>query len=535
MPKIKLYTASQTRELDSKAIEQQFAGDDYILMERAGAAVFNLVNKYYYSQNKHIVIFCGQGNNGGDGFVVAALAAQKQYKTTVIFLGDVDKLTSASKKAYDSYQHYSDNKNIKLLTVLSEDFNLELDDLNNSICIDALLGTGLNSAPRANYKLAIEYINKNFTNIIAVDIPSGLSADTGYAYQPTVKANHTISFIALKQGLYTQDGPDSIGSLEYDSLGVGQNIYNLVDNSSWLLEDSSAEEFISEQLPQRSKNSHKHQFGHIVAVGGDQGMPGAITMAGLAALRVGAGLVSLITHASHAAEITQSHPELMVSNYDSNNTDIQNSLSKADVIILGPGLGQSDWSKGLFTEVIDYILTKPGKLKSVIIDADGLNLLAKFCADTSNLDKLSELQDKLILTPHVGEAKRLLNLSNNSGANIDINKNRFESINKLANLYQATVILKGVGSLVYSCKDKDKKIAVCKYGNPGMATAGMGDILSGLIAGLSGQGLDTYAASCLAVYLHAKAGDVQAAMYGERGLVATDILLEVRKILNQKV
>lgn len=541
MPQVKLYTASQIREIDSKAIGQQFASNEYILMERAGIAVFELFKKYYYPQNKYLVIFCGQGNNGGDGFVAAVLAAQNQYRVTVVFLGDINKLTSVSRRAYDAYLGCIDNKNIKLIAVESENsdsifankiINTELGELKDAVCIDALLGTGLNSAPRGSYKLAIEYINKNFDNIIAVDIPSGLSADTGFAYQPSVKANYTISFIAPKQGFYTQDGPDYIGSLEFNSLGVDNSIYSLVDYNSWLLDDYFAAEIIREQLPARTKNSYKHQFGHIVAVGSDQGMPGAITMAGLAALRVGAGLVSVITHNSHATEITQYHPELMVSGVDLDSADFDNNLNKADIIILGPGLGQSDWSWNIFTRVIDYVFANHSKLKSVIIDADGLNLLARFCEDKNNLNKILSLPDKLILTPHVGEARKLLNI--HKDINYDINNNRFDSINKIANLYKAVVILKGVGSLIYSYSKDEKKIAICNHGNPGMATAGMGDILSGLIAGLCGQGLDNYSSSCLAVYLHAKAGDNQAELYGERGLLATDILLEIRKILNQK-
>lgn len=363
--------------------------------------------------------------------------------------------------------------------------------------------------------------------IFAVDIPSGLQADTGVAYQPTVKANYTISFIGLKQGLFTNNGPDYCGKLLFDSLGVDDDIYQQVENSSWLISQDWASDIIKHSLGKRPKNSHKHQFGHIVIIGGDKSMPGAVVMAGSAALRTGAGLVSIITNAIHSSEISQQQLELMVygvsENIDAQKLKIIELLTKANVIVLGPGLGQTYWSQQIFDLVLNYLVNNLSSYTAAVIDADGLSLLSDYIKIAENREKFNKIASKLVLTPHPGEASRLLHKS------LDISINRFAAVAALSDYYQATIILKGVGSLI---KNIDHKIALCNAGNPGMATAGMGDILAGMVAALLASNLDIYTASCLAVYLHATAADRQAKKFGERGLLATDLLLEIRRLIN---
>lgn len=544
---VKLYTAAQTKLIDQTAIAQQFDSDGFILMQKAGQVAFNNI-KHRYTNIKKLIIFCGQGNNGGDGFIIGKLAAQHNYSVDIYFLGNHDKQTNDSAKAYNDYFKYVDNEKIKLFTGLDQlpvipDMDPAtiklaqsssrncLDRGDNILYIDALLGTGLRKAPEGDYKKAVDYINQQ-ENIFAIDIPSGLDSNTGVAYTPCVKANSTISFIGLKQGLLTADGPDYCGNIYFDNLGVDKAIYKQVENSSYLITDDWIKTTISKYLPKRHKNSHKHKFGHILAIGGDTGMPGAITMAGLAAMRSGAGLTTLLTNSKHSSEISQQYLELMVCGVDEymdlEQDKISNLLHKSNVIVIGPGLGTSKWSKNIFNFVFDYILeSKSLNLHAVIIDADGLRHLADYFTENNKVKNFTKLLNKLVITPHPGEANYLLSKVQQRDSNVSLD--RFTSVKNLAGYYNAIAILKGVGSLI--CAPESKPY-LCNLGNPGMATAGMGDILTGVIAGLCAQDVPVLEATIIAVYVHAKAGDLQAEKYGERGLIATDILNEVRGLLN---
>lgn len=258
-------------------------------------------------------------------------------------------------------------------------------------------------------------------------------------------------------------------------------------------------------LPPRLKSSHKGHYGHVLFVGGDHGMAGAIRLASEAAVRIGAGLVSIATRPDHAAIISTQRPELM-SHGITTPAELQPLLDKASVIAIGPGLGQSQWAQQLFTAVLQC--TCP-----IIIDADALNLLAK----------KPEHHHNWILTPHPGEAARLLNQSSSS-----IQKDRKKSILALQEKYGGTIVLKGNKTLISS---ENKNISLCNAGNPGMASGGMGDLLTGIIAGLIAQKLTIREAADLGVYIHARAGD-QAALKGERGMIASDLLVHIRQLAN---
>lgn len=547
----KLYTAQQSRELDKLAIEQQFNNNDFILMQRAGASVFNKIKEFYH--NKNLIIFCGFGNNGGDGLVVANLALEHGYKVKLVLLFPKQKLSdlklsSASNQAY-SLLAQNLNKYYNNIEIIEFNNNLNL-DLKDSIIIDAIFGTGLNQEPKGpsgDYKLAIDFINNSKNNnkldVISVDIPSGLLANTGVAYSSCVKATMTVTFIAKKQGLYTADGPDHSGIIFFDDLGVSSDIYSQVKTNNFLLTAEYINKIIQNNFSDRLKNSHKHMFGEVLVIGGDHGMLGAPTMASLAALRVGAGLVSVVANLGllskdDLSEIL-SYPELMLHNLDLNNTDNINSfynlINRSNSIVIGPGLGTSIWSEKIFNLFIEYCNSNNVNSKNIIIDADGLRILSKYLyLNKTNLSFITN--NKLVLTPHPGEAKILLNNS------FDINNNRFEAIKLIVNLFknynsninsEINIILKGCGSLIYN--NQNNNTAVCPFGNPAMATAGMGDILSGIIAGLLAQAsMHQFDIVNLAVYLHAKAGDINAEKYGVRGMIATDILLEIRKLLNLK-
>ena len=261
-------------------------------------------------------------------------------------------------------------------------------------------------------------------------------------------------------------------------------------------------------LPRRPESSHKGNYGHVVIIGGDHGMAGATRLAGEAAVRVGAGLVSIATRPDHAAIISAQRPELM-SHGIKTPTELQPLLDKANAIVIGPGLGQTQWAQQLFTTVLQC--TCP-----IIVDADALNLLAK----------KPEHRNNWILTPHPGEAARLLNQSCTA-----VQNSRPEAINALQKKYGGTIVLKGSGTLI---NNGSNNLALCNAGNPGMASGGMGDLLTGIIAGLIAQNLTIRDAANLGVYIHSKAGD-QAALKGERGLIASDLLAHIRQLANPDI
>ncbi|EKD54425.1 MAG: hypothetical protein ACD_60C00087G0037 [uncultured bacterium] len=264
----------------------------------------------------------------------------------------------------------------------------------------------------------------------------------------------------------------------------------------------------ADYLKPRPRDAHKGDFGHVLVMGGQSGYSGAVQLAALAALRVGAGLVSVATHPAHAEFLNMTHPEIMSHGIDSPGA-LSDLLVKATVIVLGPGLGLSAWSKKLFSAALEAE-------KPLVLDADGLNLLAENpCKKTS-----------WILTPHPGEAARLLKKSTT-----DIQQDRVEAIKQLQRQFNGEVVLKGSGSLVLGSKDNAPFI--CTLGNPGMATAGMGDVLSGVLGGLIAQGIPTHIAAKLGVLVHAMAGDLAAEM-GERGMIASDVIPYLRNIVNVK-
>ncbi|MEX2488388.1 MAG: NAD(P)H-hydrate dehydratase, partial [Pseudomonadales bacterium] len=376
------------------------------------------------------------------------------------------------------------------------------------LMVDALLGSGLKGEVRPRYRAAIQMINRADLPVLAVDIPSGLCADTGNELGHAVRASKTVTFIGLKRGLLTGQGPDLAGELVFSSLDVPDRIYTKVRAETVKL----AWERNVASLPRRSRSAHKRHFGHVLIVGGDAGMGGAVSMAAEAALRTGAGLVSVATHPVHAGSLIVRRPELMVRGVKSPD-ELDPLLERASVVVLGPGLGRSQWSVGLFERII-------GESLPLVIDADGLNMLAQSVSH----------RDNWILTPHPGEASRLLTGASENGSN------RFTAIQRLQETYGGVVLLKGAGTLIYGgdAQAAGSTTRLCPYGNPGMSSAGMGDVLSGIIGGLVAQGLNLLDSAILGAVVHARAADDLAAREGERGMVATDLIPVVRRLLNER-
>jgi ADP-dependent NAD(P)H-hydrate dehydratase / NAD(P)H-hydrate epimerase len=477
-----LYTAEMVREMDRVAIEE-LGIPGLVLMRRAAQACVNqMVDRH--PTIRSITVFCGNGNNAGDGYIIAGILADRQYRVQVIEVGNRAKLGADASAAFDYCQSTTASFDASEAEILGE------------LIVDALLGTGLSGPVRNNYSDAINRINDSSKPVLAVDIPSGICADTGSILGNAIEADLTVTFIGPKRGLYTNEGPDHAGLVVFDSLGVPYSDAEKVDpNAIKVLEP--------QKLGKRRKNSYKTSHGHVLVIGGDHGMGGAVIMASEAALRVGAGLVSVATRIEHSDALLARRPEVMVKGVQ-DKSDLASLIKRATTLVVGPGLGQSEWSKELMRTAIESKLP-------MIIDADGLNLLA-----AGNL-KI----EFSVLTPHPGEAARLLDNGN-------IQEDRFAAIGKLQQKYGGVVLLKGVGTLVTN----GEEISLCPYGNPGMATAGMGDVLSGIIGGLLAQGLSPYDAATQGAVIHALAGDLAAKESGERGLVATDLLPFVRELVN---
>jgi hydroxyethylthiazole kinase-like uncharacterized protein yjeF len=482
---IKLYRAAQVRELDRIAIQERGI-PGFELMSRAGAEVFECVrNKWPDAQS--VAVFCGSGNNAGDGYIVAALALKAGLKVCVYAASEPEKLKGDALTAYQNYKG--------AVVPFLADQAIAAD-----VVVDALLGTGLDRVVTGLYAHAIEAINKCSAHVVAVDIPSGLNADTGNVMGCAVKAECTVTFIALKQGLFTGQAAEYCGEIVYANLAVPDDVFEEVA--------STVTRVVNIPLPLRDRCSHKGNHGHVLIVGGDQGYSGAARLAGEAALRVGAGLVSVATRAEHSGLLNLNRPELMCHGI-THVGQLAVLLEKAGVIVVGPGLGQSDWAKELFNAAI-----KINAGKTMVIDADGLNLLAN--SPVTRLD--------WILTPHPGEAGRLLNRPT-----AEVQQDRFAAVSAIQAQYGGVAILKGAGTLIAS----EDELAVSVTGNPGMASGGMGDVLSGVIAGLLAQGLSLKTAAQQGIYIHGLAADLAVEKDGERGLLASDLMPYLRQLVNQ--
>jgi len=487
----KLYRAAQVRELDRIAIEE-FSIPGIELMTRAGEAAFAAL-RARWPEARHIAVICGAGNNGGDGFVVARLAHVAGFNVSLSLLAAAESLKGDAKRAYDAM--------VSAGVAPIELFPSSLGDVD--VVVDALLGTGLDREVQGEWSDAIVAMNAAAAPVLAVDIPSGLNADSGAVMGVAVCAAVTISFIALKQGMLTAAGPDHCGEILFDGLAVPQAVYEKVMPAAHRIDPRQ----FSTMLPRRARSTHKGDCGHVLVVGGAAGMSGAARMAGEAALRSGAGLVSIATAPQHAAHINLTRPELMVHAIDRGDA-LHPLLQKADVVAVGPGLGTSQWGMAM----LDVVLSCDVPL---VVDADALNLLAIEL----------HMRDDWVMTPHPGEAARLLNVSSD-----EVQTDRFFAADAMQGKYGGVVVLKGCGSLVV---DRDGVTSLCDAGNPGMAGGGMGDLLTGVIAALIAQGLDLADAARFGVWLHATAADRAAAHQGERGLLASDLMPHLRQLVNR--
>ena len=481
-----IYAVAAVREIDRTTIEDHGV-PGYTLMSRAGAAAVAEALALYPNARRWQIV-CGAGNNAGDGYVVARLAALEGIAVSVVTLTDPEKLRGDAATAYGDFAAEGG-----VVLPWSGQLDKEADFL-----VDGMLGSGLERDVTGDFAAAVAAINAHAAPVLALDIPTGIHGDSGRKLGCAVRADLTVTFVGLKAGLFTGNGPECCGTLRFAGLEIPESYRDGIEPAFRRIDNA----MIADALPRRERSGHKGDYGHVLVIGGGEGMPGAVRLAGEAALRSGAGLVSVATHPSHASLLVTSRPELM-SHGVADPDDLEPLLERADVIAFGPGLGQSDWARALYERV-------EGLPRPMVWDADALNLLAE----------QPSRADNRIITPHPGEAGRLLGVSA-----AEVQRDRVAALAALRERYGGTVVLKGAGSLVSS----DPVPYLCSAGNPGMGSAGMGDVLTGVIAALAGQGVVEAAAT--GVGAHARAGD-RAARRGERGLLATDLLDELRAVVN---
>jgi NAD(P)H-hydrate epimerase len=484
-----LYRAQDLRELDRIAVADT-GNSAFSLMTRAGAAAFRVL-QHSWPRARSVVLLCGTGNNGGDGFVVARLAREAGMQVDVLMLGEAAQLRGDARRACEAML----KAGVQVSAFVPDRWPIA------DVAVDAIFGTGLDREVTGVHREAIDLLNHQNIPVLSLDIPSGLHTDTGKVLGIAVHATKTVAFIGLKQGLYTGQGPDYCGEIFFDGLEISEEVYRRVPFPAFRI----TQDWVAPLLRPRSRTAHKGDYGHVLVIGGERGMAGAVRMAGEAAARVGAGLVSIATHPIHAAPLNAARPELICHGI-ADRKELPSLLGKVGAVAIGPGLGRGEWGRGLFGAALDSGLP-------LVVDADALNWLAQEPLRRTHW----------ILTPHPGEAARLLNVTT-----AEIQADRWLAVRELHKRYGGVVVLKGAGTLI--CNGVDP-VALCDAGNPGMAAGGMGDVLTGIIAGLLAQGLDPWKAAVAGVYLHGRAGDA-AAVRGERGMMAGDLLEQLRYLAN---
>ncbi len=472
-----LLNSEQSRALDQQVIDAGTSG--FELMTRAAEALFAVI-QHEIPQAKSAIVFTGAGNNAGDGYLLASLLHAAGKDVRIVQLKPGEALNGEARAAYEKAQ---------LSGVRMEAFEAS-GEIEEDIVVDALLGTGASRALEGDWAAAVERMNASSGVVIAVDVPSGLMADTGGVSEVAVRADHTVSFITRKRGLYTGDGPDYAGVRHFDALSVGEETVPFPADT---LAECLQWEMLLEQLPQRRLNTHKGEHGHVWVIGGTPGFAGAAELCARAALRCGSGRVS---HAG-PAQAPSGWPEIM-RHIVTGRRELRELLQPDDVLAVGPGMGRDAWAGEMLSAVMEGA-------HPLVLDADALRLLA-----------VEPVQrEDWVLTPHPGEAAELLQITSR-----EVQQDRFAAVRALQQRYGGTVVLKGCGTLI---DDGAGPVGVCTYGHPGMATAGMGDILTGMIASLLGQGLNPSQAARVAISLHGVAAE-DAGRDGERGMIAGDLL-----------
>jgi NAD(P)H-hydrate epimerase len=494
------YSATQVLQ-NEVVVAKKLNIEMQVLMERAGNAAFEQI-MHSWPNIKSILVVCGKGNNGGDGFVIARCAHLAGLDVSVLSLND--KLAQGNAGvAYQALQDAGVNI-IKKNDSLVHGPEQVITSFSGELIVDSIFGIGFHGQLNEEMTILIDAINQHSAKKLSIDIPSGLLASSGQVESIAVMADVTITFIVLKRGLLTAMAANYIGELFLDDLNIGPDF--IVDAGH----QGSIHSQGTDDLPKLTKRlptSHKGNIGLLLAIGGNIGMPGAIRLSGEAALRCGAALLAISCHQDNQVLVFATRPEMMLAATNAEELNRSTVLNKAKVLIIGPGLGRDNWAKQMFNLTI---LQK----KTCVIDADALYFLSNSKAYNS----------QWVLTPHPKEAAILLNCTVD-----EIEADRFNTVKKIAKKYGGICLLKGAGSLISNGQD----IWLNSTGNAGMASGGMGDVLSGIIAALLLQMPDAFKAVRLACYIHGAAADRIADKNGQRGMLASDLFAELQHLVNE--
>ncbi|MCY7313588.1 MAG: NAD(P)H-hydrate dehydratase [Pseudoxanthomonas sp.] len=486
-----LFDGRAARAVDTNATEL-LGGDGYVLMQRAGQAGWRHLLQHWPDAQR-IMVVCGPGNNGGDGYVLAHLAHVSGRQVEVLHLADHVPATPLAQRACTDF--VAAGGRVRLFPESGPQAD---------VVVDGLFGIGLSRAPDGLSAALIDAVNAQAAPVLALDVPSGIDADAGSAPGKAVIAAHTLQFIVRHAGLYTGPALEHVGQLALDALALPANAMDAVESTAWLLDHGA----LSHWLLPRRRNTHKGESGRALCIGGDHGHGGAILLCADAAMRSGAGLLHVATRQAHVTAVLARRPEAMVHAVESGD-ELTPLLAQADAIAVGPGLGQDDWGRALLRLAL-------ASGKPLVLDADALNLISA----------APPVLADAILTPHPGEAARLLETDVAS-----VQRNRFSAAMAIAERYQAVVVLKGAGTVVAAPGQTPR---VINAGNPGMAVGGMGDVLTGVILALRAGGMPAFDAAAAGALLHSLAADAAAAQ-GQRGLLPSDLFAPLRRLANPEL
>jgi len=495
-----LYSADAVRQMDRYVIDEMGV-DGFGLMQTAAHAAFRSMVRRWPDCGP-VLVLCGAGNNGGDGYLVAANAARHGFTVSCIAVAPTEKLAGDARKAWQ--KAVADGAEVRELSAIDESA-LDVSFEQAGLIVDALLGTGVSGAPREPFASVIARCNASGLPVLAVDVPSGLNATTGFAAGDVVRATMTVTFIGLKSGLFTGQGPAVCGEVVFDSLGTENDIdasgqFPVACLRNW--------EAVGRWLPERAANAHKGRFGHVLIIAGDRGFGGAGLMAAEAAARSGAGLVSLATRPEHIPAALARCPSVMVHGLI-HGSELPPLLEAASVVVCGPGIGKSAWGQQMLQQVL-------ASDKPRVLDADALNLMAARVAVPS---------DHQVLTPHPGEAARLL-----ACTVAEVEVDRMAAARKLQSVYGGVVLLKGAGTVIAS---GSQTVDIVSGSNPGMATGGMGDVLAGILGAMCGQLDDLARATILGACAHLAAADRASESRGYIGLIPADVIDNLPSVFRQ--
>lgn len=492
---MKIVTSDDMQKIDERAT-RDFLISQKGLMENAGRAVVRTLERLYPNlSKKKILIVTGKGKNAGDGFVVARLLKERGCSMAVCLTVSPEAFRQESRAQYERLKEQAD------IFFRYETAIFRRGVKSSDIIVDALFGTGIHSPLSSPYVEIIREMNRSSKDVISIDIPSGMDGNSGKIMGAAVSATHTITFGLPKIGFFLFPGQNFVGKLHVENIGFPQELLDSTQSTlSWL----EKKDLIG-KLPRRSKAMHKGEAGHLLMIAGSRGKMGAAVMTALAAFRSGSGLITLLTDRKYLKTIFPKIKEAFVDEFPKKAADLKEILKGKDVVAIGPGIGFSAMARKL----VQWTLQTSGS--PVILDADALTLVSK------HPEGLKKTKSQLVLTPHPGEMARLIQKTSQW-----VQENRLEAASSFAKKYRVFVVLKGASTIIASPKGE---MIINSTGNPAMATAGMGDVLTGMIASFIGQGMTVADAITSAVFLHGKLADEWVeSHHASRGLIASDLI-----------